>query len=131
MAQNRLDPGEFIELVDRRARIAAVKRQAGPAICAEILRGVRIEGRYPQLEARSREKRDYLSQIGADGSNAAPVGDRPHMDDAALLEWYANERLRTPISGDLDRHARSLGYADHMMLLRALRLEWLYRKVAK
>lgn len=121
LEQNRLDRDQFLDLMQRQARIASVKEQAGPAIDAEILRQQRVDGHYPALEARHRDKQALLAAIGWDGSETGHGSD----DDVALA-WYARERLHGYSPRDLDRHARALGFADRRAFMWALRREWRY-----
>ena len=82
---------------------------------------LRVNGDYARLVDRAREKRRLLEDRGLDNPSLAQTG--LTLDE--LVEWYGGQ-LGQPITGDLGAYARSLGFEDREMLIRAIVREHCY-----
>jgi hypothetical protein len=82
---------------------------------------LRVSGQYSQLLKRARDKRRTLEARGLDNPSLAQTG----LTADELVTWYAGH-IGQPIRGDLGLYARSLGFEDREMLLRAIVREYCY-----
>ena len=85
-----------------------------------LLDEARLEGAFPRLLARARDKRRTLESHG--WRDPEPESG---PSDAELLSWYLG-RLGRPDDGDFGRHGRELGFADDAAFRRALLRERCY-----
>ena len=113
-----LDGRGFDRLIEAEASLEAAASDDRAAVEAAILDILRLDGRFPALAERARDKAARLS--GAGGS------DRGSWDAAALIDWFFEERLGRAAPLDPAAFARSLGCEDPEVLAEALAREHRY-----
>ena len=113
-----LDGRGFDRLIAAEAALEAGASGDTAAVEAAILDLLRLDGRFPALAERARDKAERLS--GADGSDRRP------WDAAALIDWFFEERLGRAAPVDPAAFARSLGCEDLDAFAAALAREHRY-----
>lgn len=84
-----------------------------PAIVEAMITRLRLNGHYPELAIRAKEKLRIVSGITA---NTLPA--------AKLLSWYFKHHMKQSIPANKDTYAKSLGLHDETQLIKLLRREY-------
>jgi hypothetical protein len=83
---------------------------------------LRTDDTYAELAARAVRKRQVLD-------SRPSAGTAPALADEELVDWYFREHLGRDVPVALDAWAEANGWQRVADLLRALRSEWLFRRV--
>jgi hypothetical protein len=126
LAAERLTPAGFDEDMADELRLEQIRALFEPEAERQLRAVLRHEGLYGRLLARAREKQELLAHHGVGRAGSAESG----LDTASLLAWYFGDVLGQPVPADAGALASSLGCADDDALLRVLRREWWFRRLA-
>ena len=118
-----LDGRGLERLIEAEAILEAGTEDDRAAVEAAILDLLRLDGRFPALAARAGDKAERLSAAGGPGG-------RP-WDDAALIDWFFEERLGRPAPADPAALAHSLGFGDLEAFAAALAREHRYLELRR
>ncbi len=105
-AQN-LDDANLPRFLENQARVAWARPLTDAAARTQLVDYLRLEGQYGKLAEHARAKAKKLAALGSHTVTLQDV----RATEASLWEWYFGERLGRSVPDDLDRFARSAGFA--------------------
>lgn len=122
LLESEIDAPAFDLLFADEVRIAALERELGDALSAQILADLRRRGEYGELAARARDKARRLEAAGQEAASTAAAGTTP----AELLAWYFGQQLGVELPERPDALLAEWGLSEidelHAVILR----EYLY-----
>jgi len=118
-----LDAQGFERLIEAEAALEDGAEEDPAAVEAAMLDLLRLDGRFPALAERAREKAERVS--GAGGSEGKP------WDDTALVDWFFEERLGRAAPSDPAALASRLGYESLEAFAAALGREHRYLELCQ
>lgn len=111
---------EFDRLIEAEARLEHSAKDYQPDLDSAMLDLLRLDGRYPALAARARDKTRCLSTAAQGGGGAV------RRAPTALIDWYFELRLGRPTVEDPEAFAQGLGFATMEDFVEALWREFRY-----
>lgn len=121
LAEQGLTLEQFSELMREEALLDWAHGWSSAEITRRLPDQLRLSGDFGRLLERAREKRRTLEARGLDNPSIAETG----LTEDQLIDWHGAQ-VGTPIVGDLGAYARTLGFEDREMLLRAIARERCY-----
>jgi hypothetical protein len=115
-SERGLEGEEFLRFLREEAAVAYTRQQRAGTAPQAIADHLRLEGSYPELARRVREK---LSRAGEVPSE--------EPEEAEVVRWYYEERLRGAIPEDLAEQARRLELPHREVWIEILRREYRQR----
>jgi hypothetical protein len=112
-AARGLEGEEFIRFLREEAAVNYVRQHRSGATPRAILDHLRLEGSYPELARRAREKLERAGEVPSE---------EPTEDE--VLRWYYEERRRGAIPADLAEQARRLELPHREVWIEILRREY-------
>jgi hypothetical protein len=122
LEEQHLDLAGFERLMRDEAAIDDRLSGDPDRIGRHLLDQLRLDDRYQALAERASAKQAHLAALG----QTAPGHAGFPLSPPELRAWYFERRLNQPMPDDIERHARSLGFADRRHFDQALRREYLY-----
>ena len=123
LTEQRLTRAQFEELVRDEALLDWATGWMAEEVVRRLPDQLRLSGDFSRLLERARDKQRTLESHGLENPSLADTG----LSGEELLAWYAGRRGQA-IEGELGAHARSLGFEDREMLMRALAREYCYSR---
>ncbi len=99
-----LDGPGFERLIEAEAALEIGAEEDAAAVETAMLDLLRLDGRFPALAERARDKAGRLSGTGR--------GESRPWDDTALVDWFFEERLGRAAPADAEATALGLGFPD-------------------
>jgi hypothetical protein len=124
LERHHLEPDRFQRLLEDEARLRWVERGVAVEVVGALADQLRVDGSYPHLAARARDKRRTLEETGLLHPRLADVG----LTEAELRRWYADRQGDHAAGADVADAGHPPGFdADDTFLLAALR-EYCYAR---
>ncbi len=108
-----LEGEEFVRFLREEAAVTYVRQHRADAAPRAVLDHLRLEGSYPELARRAREKQARAREVPSEEPSEADV-----------LRWYYEERQRGSVPEDLAEHARRLELPHREVWIEILRREY-------
>ena len=118
-----LDGHGFERLIAAEAALEASAGEDVGAVETAMLDLLRLDGRFPSLAERARDKAERLSDAG--------VSESKPWDDTALVDWFFEDRLGRPAPADPAALASRLGYESLAAFAAALEREHRYLELCR
>jgi len=117
LSDNHLNLTQFSALVREEDALARAVR-AADRLDVHLRSQLRVDGLYPNLVARLREKRRFIRSRGLDDAAASDCG----VSDDDILRWYAERHNIMP--HDIRGHWQAMDFPDEVGFVRAVRHEY-------
>ncbi len=124
MTRNGLSREDFTGLMQDEALVRVILARYRSWIPRYLYDSLRLSGKYPEMEARARDKQRALARSGLSSPSLADAG----MSEPELWRWFFEIVLERPVPDDLAAFAAAQDYADLDLMRRAALRELLYRK---
>ncbi len=118
-----LDGHGFERLIEAEAALEASAEEDIVAVETAMLDLLRLDGRFPALAKRARDKADRLADAG--------VSESTPWNEMVLVDWFFEERLGRPAPADPATLASHLGYESLAAFAVALGREHRYLELCR
>jgi hypothetical protein len=122
LTEQHVSQDDFARLMREEAEVAWVTDVIQRDVIDCLLDYLRISGDYSSLLSRAKDKHQTLERWGLDNPALADIG----LTREQLLQWHFNEILGRPVPADVESYARTLGFEDEDLFMRAVLLERCY-----
>ena len=126
LARNRLKEADFGRFLEAEARLRWLRAMYASADAEHLTAELRASGAYEALRSRAISKHELLVRRGFRD---------PELSDAglllpALVEWYFETRLQSPVPHDLQAYLHQAGLSNIQEFTREALREYLFLKLS-